>query len=47
LFASGAVVSDAIVSEVIGLSDVADRLEGRRGQHAGPGPKVHVDPRLP
>ena len=47
LFTSGAVVPDAIVSEVVGLSDVADRLEGRRGQHAGPGPKVHVDPRLP
>ena len=47
LFASGAVVPDAIVSEVIGLSDVADRLEGRRGPAGGPGPKVHVDPRLP
>ncbi len=23
-----------------------DRLEGRRGPNAGPGPKVHVDPRL-
>ncbi|WP_432246194.1 zinc-dependent alcohol dehydrogenase (plasmid) [Arthrobacter sp. G.S.26] len=45
-FASGAVVPDAIVSEVIALEDVPSRLEGYRGQNAGPGPKVHVDPRL-
>jgi threonine dehydrogenase-like Zn-dependent dehydrogenase len=46
-FASGAVVPDSLVSEVIVLADVPDRFEGRRGQDAGPGPKVHVDPRLP
>jgi threonine dehydrogenase-like Zn-dependent dehydrogenase len=45
-FASGSVVPDAIVSEVVGLADVPDRLEGHRGPHAGPGPKVHVDPRM-
>ena len=45
-FASGAVVPDALVSEVIALDDVPSRLEGRRGPDAGPGPKVHVDPRL-
>lgn len=45
-FASGAVVPDSIVSEVIGLEDVPARLEGRRGEAAGPGPKVHVDPRI-
>ncbi|MBX3098991.1 MAG: alcohol dehydrogenase catalytic domain-containing protein [Salinibacterium sp.] len=44
-FASGAVVPDAIVSEVIGLEDVPSRFEGQRGPDAGPGPKVHVDPR--
>jgi threonine dehydrogenase-like Zn-dependent dehydrogenase len=44
-FASGDVVPDSIVSEVIGLDEVAERLEGRRGPNAGPGPKVHVDPR--
>lgn len=44
-FASGAVVPDRIVSEVVGLDDVPGRLEGRRGPDAGPGPKVHVDPR--
>ena len=45
-FASGAVVPDSIVSEVVRLEDVPARLEGRRGQAAGPGPKVHVDPRF-
>jgi threonine dehydrogenase-like Zn-dependent dehydrogenase len=44
-FASGAVVPDAIVSEVVGLDDVPARLDGKRGPDAGPGPKVHVDPR--
>ncbi|MGV8880896.1 MAG: zinc-dependent alcohol dehydrogenase [Rhodoglobus sp.] len=47
LFASGAVIPDPLVAEVIGLSQVAERLEGRRGPNAGPGPKIHVDPRLP
>lgn len=45
-FADGSVVPDAIVSEVVALEDVPSRLEGRRGADAGPGPKVHVDPRL-
>ena len=45
-FAGGAVVPDALVSEVVALDEVPDRLEGRRGADAGPGPKVHVDPRL-
>lgn len=45
-FANGSVVPDAIVSEVVTLEDVPARLEGRRSPHAGPGPKVHVDPRL-
>jgi len=44
-FASGAVVPDAIVSEIISLDEVPSRLDGVRGPHAGPGPKVHVDPR--
>lgn len=44
-FANGDVVPDRIVSEVVALEDVPDRLEGRRGANAGPGPKVHVDPR--
>jgi threonine dehydrogenase-like Zn-dependent dehydrogenase len=45
-FATGAVDPDSIVGEVIGLAEVASRLDGRRGAAAGPGPKVHVDPRL-
>jgi len=44
-FASGAVDPDPLVGEVIGLADVAGRLDGKRGADAGPGPKVHVDPR--
>jgi threonine dehydrogenase-like Zn-dependent dehydrogenase len=46
-FASGAVVPDALVSEVVSLEDVPSRFEGGRGADAGPGPKVHVDPTLP
>ena len=45
-FSTGAVAPDSIVGEVIGLGEVASRLDGRRGAGAGPGPKVHVDPRL-
>jgi threonine dehydrogenase-like Zn-dependent dehydrogenase len=45
-FADGSVLPDAIVSEVVALEDVPARLEGTRGPNAGPGPKVHVDPRL-
>lgn len=44
-FADGSVVPDSIVSEVVSLEDVPSRLEGVRGPNAGPGPKVHVDPR--
>jgi threonine dehydrogenase-like Zn-dependent dehydrogenase len=45
-FAAGDVVPDALVAEVVGLGDTADRLEGRRGATAARGPKIHVDPRL-
>ena len=45
-YANGSVVPDALVSEVVALEDVPARFEGRRGAQAGPGPKVHVDPRL-
>ena len=45
LFASGAVNPEPLVSEVIGLDEVASRLEGERGEASGAGPKVHVDPR--
>jgi 2-desacetyl-2-hydroxyethyl bacteriochlorophyllide A dehydrogenase len=46
-YAGGAVIPDSLVAEVVSLADVPDRFEGRRGPDAGPGPKVHVDPRLP
>ncbi len=45
-YADGRVVPDSLVSEVIGLEDVASRLAGERGPEAGNGPKVHVDPRM-
>ena len=45
-FASGAVVPDRLVSEVVALDEVPSRLEGQRGENVGPGPKVQVDPRL-
>jgi len=45
-FASGAVNPESLIAEVIGFSDVADRLEGNRGKDAKPGPKIHVDPRI-
>jgi len=46
LFASGKVNPEPLVAEVVGFADVAERLEGRRGPHAGVGPKIQVDPRL-
>ena len=45
-FASGAVDPEPLISEVIGLHEIADRLEGNRGSAAKPGPKIHVDPRI-
>ena len=45
-FASGLVNPEPLISEVIGLHEVADRLAGNRNTAAGAGPKIHVDPRL-
>jgi 2-desacetyl-2-hydroxyethyl bacteriochlorophyllide A dehydrogenase len=45
-YSSGAVMPEALVAEVVALDEVADRLRGRRGAGAGPGPKVQVDPRV-
>jgi 2-desacetyl-2-hydroxyethyl bacteriochlorophyllide A dehydrogenase len=45
-YANRRVVPDPLVSEVVGLEDVASRLRGERGPNAGPGPKVQVDPTL-
>ncbi len=45
LYASGAVDPRAIVAGTVGLQDVGPLLGGQRPRGAGPGPKVHVDPR--
>jgi 2-desacetyl-2-hydroxyethyl bacteriochlorophyllide A dehydrogenase len=44
-YASGSVIPDAMVAEVVALDEVAARLRGERGPGAGPGPKIQVDPR--
>jgi len=45
-YASGSVDPRPLVATTVGLEQVADVLAGRRPPDAGPGPKVHVDPRL-
>jgi threonine dehydrogenase-like Zn-dependent dehydrogenase len=45
-YASGAVDPTPLVAATISLDEVADALAGHRPADAGPGPKVHVDPRL-
>ena len=46
LYESGAVDPRPLVSATLGLHDVADVLRGTRPRNAGPGPKIHIDPRL-
>jgi threonine dehydrogenase-like Zn-dependent dehydrogenase len=46
-YASGEVDPRPLVAAVIGLDEVGAVLAGRRPAVAGPGPKIHVDPRLP
>ncbi|MBK5249803.1 MAG: alcohol dehydrogenase catalytic domain-containing protein [Actinomycetales bacterium] len=45
-FASGAVDPRPLVAATVGLDRAGDVLGGWRPQDAGPGPKVHIDPRL-
>jgi threonine dehydrogenase-like Zn-dependent dehydrogenase len=45
-FAAGVVDPRPLVAATVGLSDVAGVLAGERPAGAGPGPKIHVDPRL-
>jgi 2-desacetyl-2-hydroxyethyl bacteriochlorophyllide A dehydrogenase len=45
-FASGAVDPRPLVAATVGLDRVGDVLGGWRPVDAGPGPKIHVDPRL-
>ena len=44
-YASGSVDPTPLVCATVGLSEVAGVLAGWRPDGAGPGPKVHVDPR--
>ena len=46
VFASGAVDPRPLVAATVALEEVTDVLLGHRPPGAGPGPKVHVDPRL-
>ncbi|MDP9867572.1 MULTISPECIES: zinc-dependent alcohol dehydrogenase [Streptosporangium] len=45
-YASGTVDPRPLVAATIGLDGVGDVLAGRRPTGSGPGPKIHVDPRL-
>jgi threonine dehydrogenase-like Zn-dependent dehydrogenase len=45
-YATGAVDPRPLVAATVGLDEVGDVLAGRRPEGAGPGPKIHVDPRL-
>jgi threonine dehydrogenase-like Zn-dependent dehydrogenase len=44
-YASGAVDPRPLVAATVGLDEVGPVLAGRRPEGAGPGPKIHVDPR--
>jgi threonine dehydrogenase-like Zn-dependent dehydrogenase len=44
-YAAGAVDPRPLVAATVTLADVDDVLRGTRPEHAGPGPKIHVDPR--
>jgi threonine dehydrogenase-like Zn-dependent dehydrogenase len=44
-YASGLVDPEPLVAATVGLEDVGEVLAGRRPAGAGPGPKIHVDPR--
>jgi hypothetical protein len=45
-YASGSVDPVPLVAATVGLGQVGDVLAGARPPGAGPGPKIHVDPRL-
>jgi threonine dehydrogenase-like Zn-dependent dehydrogenase len=44
-YAEGSVDPRPLVAATVGLGEVGDVLAGRRPAGAGPGPKIHVDPR--
>jgi threonine dehydrogenase-like Zn-dependent dehydrogenase len=45
-FASGTVDPTPLVAATVGLGQVGAVLAGERPEGAGPGPKIHVDPRI-
>ncbi len=44
-YADGRVDPAPLVAATVGLDRAADVLAGWRPEHAGPGPKIHIDPR--
>ncbi len=44
-FAAGALDPRPLIAAVVALEEVGNILAGRRPARAGPGPKIHVDPR--
>lgn len=44
-YASGAVDPRPLVAATVGLAEVGEVLAGKRPEGAGPGPKIHVNPR--
>lgn len=45
LYAAGTVDPRPLIAATIGLDQVADVLADTRPPGAGPGPKIHIDPR--
>jgi threonine dehydrogenase-like Zn-dependent dehydrogenase len=45
-YASGVVDPRPLLAATVGLDQVAAVLAGGRPEGAGPGPKIHVDPRI-
>ena len=46
-YGDGSVDPRPLVAATVGLDEIVDVLAGRRPRGAGPGPKIHVDPRIP
>jgi threonine dehydrogenase-like Zn-dependent dehydrogenase len=46
-YATGAVDPRPLVAATVGLEQLSAVLAGQRPDGAGPGPKIHIDPRLP
>lgn len=46
-YADGSVDPRPLIAATVGLAGTGPVLEGERPPNAGPGPKIHIDPRLP